>query len=102
MSGAKCFSKLDASKGFYHLQLDEKSIRLCTVATPFGRYSYRRMPFGVCSAPEIFHAKIQQLFECEEGIEVFMDDIIIWGKNKEEHDARLSRALEIVQKAGIK
>jgi hypothetical protein len=102
MAGAQYFSKLDASQGFYHLQLDEKSIKLCTVATPHGRYSFRRMPFGICSAPEIFHAKIQQLFENEAGIKVFMDDVIIWGSSIEEHDARVRKAIEIVRKAGIK
>ena len=40
MAGAQYFSKMDAAQGFYHLQLDAASQKLCTVATPFGRYSF--------------------------------------------------------------
>ena len=86
MTNAEVFSKLDATQGFYQMQLDEESTHLCTVATPFGRYSFRRLPFGVSCAPEIFHAKVAQLFEQVQGVRVFMDDIVIWGSNREEHD----------------
>ena len=102
MAGAKYFSKLDASQGFYNLQLDEQSKRLCTVATPFGRYSFKRMPFGISCAPEIFHAKIAQLFENMPGVKVSMDDIVVYAKTREEHDRRLRKVLEIVRKSGLK
>ena len=102
MAGAKYFSKLDASQGFYNLQLDEKSTKLCTVATPFGRYSFLRMPFGIASAPEIFHAKIAQLFENIAGVKVSMDDIVTYAKTREEHDKLLTKVLGIIRKAGIK
>ena len=102
MAGAKYFSKLDASQGFYHIQLDNQSSRLCTVATPFGRYSFKRMPFGVSCAPEIFHAKIAQLFENMDGVKVSMDDIIVYAKTRDEHDRRLRKVLQIIRKAGIR
>ena len=54
LSGAKVFSVLDATSGFWHIKLDEKSSELLTFNTPFGRYQYLRMPFGINSAPEIF------------------------------------------------
>ena len=77
MTDARYFTKMDASQGFYQIQLDEESTQLCTVATPFGRYSFKRLPYGINCAPEIFHAKIQQLFESETGVKVFMDDIVV-------------------------
>ena len=58
MARATCFSKMDASQGFYQVQLDEPSSRLCTVATPFGRYFFQRLPFGISCVPELFYAKI--------------------------------------------
>ena len=79
MADARYFTNMDASQGFYQIQLDEESTQLCTVATPFGRYYFKRLPYGINCAPEIFHAKIQQLFENETGDKVFMDDIVVWG-----------------------
>ena len=79
MAGAKFFSKLDASQGFYQMQLDEASTMLCTMATPYGRYSFKRMPYGISSAPEIFHKTIERIMEGLDGVRVFIDDILIWG-----------------------
>ena len=54
LHGAKVFSVLDAKNGFWHVKLDEESSYLTTFHTPFGRYRWCRMPFGVSSAPEVF------------------------------------------------
>ena len=47
LSDAKVFSVLDATSGFWHIKLVEKSSELLTFNTPFGRYQYLRMPFGI-------------------------------------------------------
>lgn len=97
--GAKYFSVLDAFSGFWAIKLDKESADLCTFNTPFGRYQYLRLPFGLNCASEIFHAKMKQLLEGLEGVESFIDDIICWGQTKTEHDERLkalfNRAREI-------
>lgn len=59
MSGACYFSKLDALSGFYQIVLDEESAKLCTFNTPFGRHCFLRLPFGISSAPEVFHKTVQ-------------------------------------------
>ena len=56
--GATRFSKLDMTQGFWHIQLDEPTSYLCTFSTPYGRYRYLRMPFGISPAPEIFHRMV--------------------------------------------
>ena len=52
------------------------------------------MPFGIHSAQEVLHKRVNQLFENLEGVETYIDDISIWGRTIEEHDQRLQEALD--------
>ncbi|RXN21598.1 Transposon Ty3-I Gag-Pol [Labeo rohita] len=94
LSKAKYFTVLDASSGFWQLKLDEASSRLCKFNTPFGRYRFLRLAFGINSAPEVFHRTVGQLFEGIEGVETYIDDLLIWGETKQQHDERLRQVLE--------
>ncbi|XP_057191716.1 uncharacterized protein K02A2.6-like isoform X1 [Triplophysa rosa] len=102
MPNANIFSVLDANHGFWQIQLDEESSKLCTFNTPFGRYRFKRLPFGVSSAPEVFQKCIAQRLEDLEGVVNIMDDILVWGENVEQHDARLRRLLERVRSINLK
>uniref|UniRef100_A0A8C6PJV3 Gypsy retrotransposon integrase-like protein 1 n=1 Tax=Nothobranchius furzeri TaxID=105023 RepID=A0A8C6PJV3_NOTFU len=99
---AKYFSKLDASSGFWQLKLDEASSKLCTFNSPFGRYRFRRLPFGLASAPEVYHKTIHMIYEHLEGVDTSMDDITVWGSTKAEHDLRLRNVLEATRRANLK
>ena len=59
LHGAKVFTSLDVSNGFWHVVLDEESSFCTTFNTPFGRYHWKRMPFGIRSAPEVFQRKMR-------------------------------------------
>ena len=79
MPNAKLFSVLDASSGFWQVQLDHASTKLCTFNTPFGRYMFKRLPFGISSTQDVFQAVMSEMFEDIEGVEAVVDDRIIWG-----------------------
>ena len=102
LSDAKVFSVLDATSGFWHIKLDEASTQLLTFNTPFGRYQYLRMPFGINSAPEVFQKKMTQAFEDLSGVKTIADDILIWGKDEDEHNFRLEQVLKRSRKVGLK
>ena len=51
------FSKLDANSGFHQIKFDEESSKLTTFITPYGRYRFKRLPYGITSAPEYFQKK---------------------------------------------
>ena len=68
-TNAKVFIALDANHGFWQVKLDKDSSKLATFNTPFGRYSYTRLPFfGIASAPEVFQNIMSLLFDDIEGV----------------------------------
>ncbi|XP_013140043.1 PREDICTED: uncharacterized protein K02A2.6-like, partial [Papilio polytes] len=102
LQGATVFSKLDARSGFWMCEIDDASADLCTFGTPFGRYQFLRLPYGINCAPEVFHSKIRQILEDLEGVDSFVDDIVVWGANIDEHDRRLKALLDRAREVGIK
>ena len=101
MPGAKVFSILDAKNGFRHIPLSEQSKKLTCFNTPFGRYVFNRMPYGINSGSEVFQRSMEELFAgypCE----VIVDDMLIWGKDIEEHDGKLERVLKRASQINLK
>ncbi len=98
---ASDMSKLDASKGFWQVKLGEKSSYLTTFATPFGRFRFLRLPFGINCAPEVFHRIITEMFDHIPGVDTSMDDVRVIGQNQQEHDERLIQVLETARKNGL-
>ena len=86
LSGKKLFSIVDEKDGFWQVRLDDESSHLCTFNTPYGRYRFKKIPFGISSAPEVFQKKNEAIFGDIEGVEVIFDDIIIAAKDDHEHD----------------
>ena len=102
MAGAKYFSKLDASSGYWQLKLDEESSKLLAFHTLFGRYKFKRLPFGVNCASEIFQAEVTEILEGLEGCANAQDDIVVWGDTKDNHDRRLKNVLSRIRFSGLK
>ena len=102
MPNAKVFSVLDASSGFWQIKLDQESSKLCTFNTPFGRYRFKRLPFGICSAQDVFQDVMSEIFSGIEGVEVIVDDLLIWGENQQQHDERLKQILERARQKNLK
>lgn len=94
MHGAKYFAKIDARSGYWQIPLDEQSQLLTTFSTPFGRFCYQRMPFGIKSAQEVFQKRIATHFGDLPGVETDIDDILVWGESKSELKERLTKTLD--------
>ena len=89
LTGAKLFSTLDARNGYWNIKLDEESSYLTTFNTPFGRFRFLRMPFGLRMSQDIFQFKIDETYRNCHGAIGIADDITVYGKNEKEHDLHL-------------
>ena len=102
LSEAAYFSVLDATSGYWSLKLEDKSSYLTTFNTPFGRYRYLRVPFGLNCSQDVFQRKIDETFEGMAGVTAIVDDILVFGKTRAEHDQNLRKVLTRAHERGIK
>lgn len=101
LAGAEWFSKQDANSGFYQVRLSKASELLTTFITPFGRYCFTRLPFGITPAPEYFQRRMSEILAGLPGVVNLKDDILIFGNSKEQHDARLSKVLARLAQSNV-
>jgi hypothetical protein len=101
LTEAKFFTKLDARSGYWTLKLSKESSSLTTCNTPYGRYKCLKLPFGLKSSQDEFQRKIDEFFDDLPGLVPIVDDVLIYGKTKAEHDAHLRAALERCREKGI-
>ena len=101
LNGSKVFSKLDLKWGFHQIELDEGSRDITTFVTHKGLYRYKRLMFGISSAPELYNHIIRQVLAGCEGADNIYDDIIVYGSSVEEHDKRLRETLNCIRDKGL-
>ena len=82
LNGATHFSALDLSSGYYQLELAPKSRFVTTFSAHVGLRRYKRLPFGIYAAPEIFQESIKKVLTGLPGCKNISDDIIVFGKGK--------------------
>lgn len=105
LQGARVFSTLDLENGFFHVPIREDCRKYTSFVTPTGQYEFQRMPFGLCTSPATFQKYINLVFQplIQKGIVlVYMDDVIILAKDKEQALVRLKETFDIASKFGLR
>jgi hypothetical protein len=101
MPNAQFFSTFDANSGYWQISLDLASSKLCTFQTPWGRYRFKRLPFGITTSGDAFNQIMTGLFGDMQGVSIIVDDIIVYGSTREEHDSRVKALLDRARKVGL-
>ncbi len=89
LQGSTTFSKVDLRKGYFQIPHHEGSRHYTTTITPLGLRQDKRMPMGLKDSTSAFERRVQYALQGLEGVEVYIDDILIHGPTQEVHDARL-------------
>ena len=100
-AGSKFFTKLDARHGYWSVVLDQESSLLTTFLSPFGRYRFLRLPFGLVCSQDVFQKRMDQILEKCRGCIGIADDITVHGKTEEEHDENLHQLMAVAKKWGL-
>lgn len=102
LAGKSIFTILDEKDGYWQIKLDEPSSKLCTFNTPWGRFRFLRLPFGIKSASEVFQQKNHETFGDIQGVHIIADDMIIAASSEQEHDDILRKVMERAKTANVK
>ena len=100
---ATIFTKLDLASGYHQIAMEETSIQKPAFRTNFGHFEFLVMPFGLCNAPGTFQRLMNKVFADNLGkfIAVYLDDILIFSRNMEEHWKHLQWALDRLREAKL-
>ena len=100
LGGCRYFSTIDLEAGFHQIPMHEESIERTAFNTRYGKFEYLVMPFGLCNAPSTFQRVMNSVLEglIDQFCVVYIDDILIYSRTLEEHQAHLKEVFQRLEK----
>ena len=99
MRGEKLFSKIDVRMSYHQVRIKDENIHKTAFRTRYGHYEFAVAPFGLTNAPTTFMCLMNSVFSryLDNFVLVFLDDILVYSKNEEEHEAHLRLTLNFLR-----
>ncbi|GJV99157.1 putative reverse transcriptase domain-containing protein [Tanacetum coccineum] len=100
LQGSSMYSKIDLRLGYHQLHIKEEDIPITTFRTRYGHFEFQVMPFGLTNAPAVLMGFMNRVCKpyLDKFVIVFIDDILVYSKDKEEHEKHLNVILEFLKK----
>ncbi|GJX59334.1 hypothetical protein Tco_0290724 [Tanacetum coccineum] len=100
LQGSSVYSKIDLRSGYHQLRVREEDISKTAFRTRYRHYEFQVMPFGLTNAPAVFMDLMDRVCKpyLDKFVIIFIDDILIYSKNKKEHEEHLKLILELLKK----
>ncbi|GJS03247.1 putative reverse transcriptase domain-containing protein [Tanacetum coccineum] len=100
LQGSSVYSKINLRSGYHQLRVREEDILKIAFRTHYDHYEFQVMPFGLTNAPAVFMDLMNRVCKpyLDKFVIVFIDDILIYSKNKQEHEEHLKQILELLKK----
>ena len=102
LKGAKVFSTIDLRSGYHHIALGKISRAKTAFVTPFGKYEFLMVPFGLAQAPAYFQLLMNKVLKGLKFAMTYLDDIIIFSQDESQHLEHLEIVFSCLQEAGLK
>ena len=99
---AKFFTTFDLRSGYHHIALDKDAIKKTAFVTPFGKYEYMKVPFGLALAPAYFQNLMNGVLNGLHFTLAYLHDVIISSKNEEQHHKHIQAVLARLKQANLK
>ena len=101
LNGATYFTTLDLCAVYHHIPLDKSSIPKTAFNSPFGKYEYIKVPFGLAQAPAYFQELMTGILKDFSFAIAYLDDIIIFSKTSQEHLSHICMVFEKLRTANL-
>jgi len=102
LANGESFTRLDLARAYCQMKVKPECQHLLTINTHLGLFRHTRLPFGISTAPSLWQKAMSQIFQGLQGVIVFIDDILVTGRTREEHTRNLYNVLDRLRQAGLR